>query len=490
MAWTFKIYPTIGIARLGNCPDDGPSDFYVGPEISGSIIVPTNGYKDAQGRVRRQAARFRIFGWEDGVFMGEITSAVADITWTVELANTKAAFNQFQGTGHTNGPLRNASVADRNSLMITPGPRTIGARGQAFFNTGSFLGSPVPLGEIQTDNAGRLLVLGGFGSSGSPINAPLTTFANNDGWHDDISDGPVTAMVTYAGRTYQASGAWVICPPTRFAPPIFHSISLYDTLLQAMVDRYGYQVSATPSFTNDVYPILRGQFLFQWVSSKLPNSLYAALQAVIPPPATAAQRLAVFQQFRPPSTPATEATPHLLPAVWSDFFGDLTNSGWINHPLTFTQYNILEAWAAGNFVNDWVGPPAPGSTVTPDGLTRAALENGSGGPFFPGIETSFLTRDQYPYVEPFRLDWTQLHAGDLTRQNAVPWQTDFNDCQFQAPLSWWPAARPDNVFTATSNNYVAWDRGVKSGADMVNLWSGLGFLVQSGNAVIEIDRTI
>jgi hypothetical protein len=201
-------------------------------------------------------------------------------------------------------------------------------------------------------------------------------------------------------------------------------------------------------------------------------------------------RDAVFQQFRPPSTPPTDATPHLVPAVWTDFFADLTHSGWVNHPLTVTQYNILQAWRNGNFLNDWVGPPSPGTTVTPDGLTRAALQNCSGGPFFPGIETSFLTRDQYPYVEPFRLDWKQLKAGDLTKQNAIPWQTDFNDCQFQAPLSWWPAARPDDVFTATSNNYVSWDRGVKSPAAMVTLWSGLGFLVQSGNAVIEIDRTL
>src|SRR6516225_8829212 len=106
MAWTFKIYPSIGIARLGNSPNDGPSDFYIGPEIPGAIIVPTNGYKDPQGRVRRQAARFRIYGWEDGVFMGEITSAAADITWTVALANTK-------------GALRNASVSNRSTLMIT-----------------------------------------------------------------------------------------------------------------------------------------------------------------------------------------------------------------------------------------------------------------------------------------------------------------------------------------------------------------------------------
>src|SRR5689334_21800695 len=131
MAWTFKIYPSIGIARLGNCPSDSPADFYIGPEVPGAIIVPQNGYKDPQGRVRRQAARFRIFAWEDAVFMGEITSSVADITWTVELANTKPAFNQFKGTGHTDGPLRNASVSDRASLMITPGPRTIGLGGQA-----------------------------------------------------------------------------------------------------------------------------------------------------------------------------------------------------------------------------------------------------------------------------------------------------------------------------------------------------------------------
>src|SRR5579863_9925048 len=125
MAWTFKIFPSIGIARLGNNPGNSAQDFYVGPEIPGTVIVPTNGYKDSIGRVLRQAARFRIYGWENGVFMGEITAAAADIAWTVQLANTKAAFNQFEGIGHLNGPLRNASVTDRSSLMITPRPQTI-----------------------------------------------------------------------------------------------------------------------------------------------------------------------------------------------------------------------------------------------------------------------------------------------------------------------------------------------------------------------------
>src|SRR5215472_2865661 len=146
MAWTFKIFPSIGIARIGNHPGSSPQDYYVGPEISGTVIVPPNGYKDPSGRVLRQAARFRIYGWEDGVFMGEITSSVANITWTVELANTKAAFNRFTGIGEPTGPLRNASVTDRSSLMITPGPRTIaGPNGAAAFDTGLFMGTSVPL---------------------------------------------------------------------------------------------------------------------------------------------------------------------------------------------------------------------------------------------------------------------------------------------------------------------------------------------------------
>src|SRR6516165_7802583 len=155
MAWTFKIFPSIGVARIGNNRSSSPQDFYVGPEIPGTVIVPPNGYKDSSGQVRRQAARFRIYGWENGVFMGEITSSVANITWTVELANTKAAFNTFTGIGEPIGPLRNASITDRSSLMITPGPRTIGGPNRnAAFDTGLFMGTQVPLGEIQTDSNG------------------------------------------------------------------------------------------------------------------------------------------------------------------------------------------------------------------------------------------------------------------------------------------------------------------------------------------------
>ncbi len=43
MAWTFKIFPSIGVARIGNNRSTVPPDYYVGPEIPGTVIVPLNG---------------------------------------------------------------------------------------------------------------------------------------------------------------------------------------------------------------------------------------------------------------------------------------------------------------------------------------------------------------------------------------------------------------------------------------------------------------
>ena len=203
---TVKIHPAIGIARVGN----SPAEFFIGPELPGNRRRPAGGYRDAQGRIKRQAARFRLFGYdENGKLVGEITAAQASITWTVRLANKKSAWRQFRGLAR-NTPWRNKNVKDRNSLIIDPGPRSLHAPNQAAaFDTGQFMGATVPLGEMHTDERGRLLVLGGFGHSASPTNAPIKTWVNNDGWHDDVSDGPVTATVSL-----KAGGA----PLRRLAP--------------------------------------------------------------------------------------------------------------------------------------------------------------------------------------------------------------------------------------------------------------------------------
>ena len=73
---TIKIHPAIGIARLGN----SPTGFFIGPEKPGAHTRPKGGYKDAQGRIKRQAARFRLFGYDStGKLVKEITATEARI---------------------------------------------------------------------------------------------------------------------------------------------------------------------------------------------------------------------------------------------------------------------------------------------------------------------------------------------------------------------------------------------------------------------------
>src|SRR5690606_24610146 len=68
----------------------------------------------------------------------------------------------------------------------------------------------VPLGQVRTDEKGRLLVVPADGRAGTPRSMPITSFADNDGWYDDWCDGPVDATVTLPdGRVLQADGAWI-----------------------------------------------------------------------------------------------------------------------------------------------------------------------------------------------------------------------------------------------------------------------------------------
>ncbi len=477
---TIKIHPAIGIARLGN----SPTDFFIGPEKPGAHPRPRGGYRDEKGRIKRQAARFRLFGYDEaGHLVGEITAREARITWTVHLANQKAAWKQFDGLNASTPP-RNAGVANRDSLIIDPGPRSLSGPNQTGkFNTGAFLGVVVPLGEMRTDERGRLLVLGGFGNSASPTNQPLTTFANNDGWHDDVSDGPVTATVELkgSGQAIKAAGAWVICGPTKFAPPIANIITLYDALLQAAVDKLGLVLPPKPSFTHDVYPILERAINMKWVSAMVASvQAHATLADVIPPPGTAAARTAIFERLRNPN----DGTGGDMPMIHSDNYPNPENE-----PVTRVQYDIMEKWKDGNFINDWAGPPAPATVITPEGLDRAALENCVGGAFYPGIEASWLLRDKYQYVEPFRLSHARRQPGDVTKQMAVPWQADFYDCAQDGPLAWWPAQRPDDVFPASGGPQVAWIRDlINSAPDMVQKWHRLGFVVKKGRRFLETER--
>jgi hypothetical protein len=101
----YVINPGVGIACVGNAPDE----FFIGPETPGqqpSSPVRTTApdgtiihhWKDSEGRVLRQAARFRVYGLNAA---GEAVEEVVDsdrvtIRWRVHLANRKAAWYAFQ----------------------------------------------------------------------------------------------------------------------------------------------------------------------------------------------------------------------------------------------------------------------------------------------------------------------------------------------------------------------------------------------------------
>jgi hypothetical protein len=71
-------------------------------------------FKDEEGRIKPQAARFRIYGYDgNGKNLGEITlQEGVKIKWTVILANKKAAHQSFSGIKNHNqkGTIRNADT--------------------------------------------------------------------------------------------------------------------------------------------------------------------------------------------------------------------------------------------------------------------------------------------------------------------------------------------------------------------------------------------
>jgi len=183
-----------------------------------------------------------------------------------------------------------------------------------------------------------------------------------------------------------------------------------------------------------------------------------------------------------------------MPKIWSDVYPDK-----VSEALTKTQYETLQRWRDwlddNEIHNDWVGHPVTETHITPDGLTRAALESCIGGAFFPGIETSFMIRDTYAFMEPFRLDPTPpdkdpLLPGDLTKQMAVPWQADFFDCAYEEPFHWWPAQHPEYVFLPDGSQ-VQWTRQViENRNDMVDKWHKLGFILQQDDRYVETESQL
>ena len=205
------IHPAIGIARVGN----SETGFFIGPEVTDPEPVKPGFAKDTSGALKRQAARFRVFGYNAaGEAVVELTADNAEIEWTVQVANKKASWYQFQvaldipeASSADPSNLRNASEADRSRLAITPKARSIaGAKKSGrkyWFDDGKFLDTPVYLGELRTDEKGRLIFLGGRGVSASAAGTPAKDFVAGVGAVADSQDDPLEA------RDPTSRGGWL-----------------------------------------------------------------------------------------------------------------------------------------------------------------------------------------------------------------------------------------------------------------------------------------
>jgi hypothetical protein len=77
------IHPAIGIARIG----DSENGYFIGPEVVDPAPEPPEFYRDSAGALKRQATRFRVYGYNaEGKVVRELTPDNADIQWTVHRA--------------------------------------------------------------------------------------------------------------------------------------------------------------------------------------------------------------------------------------------------------------------------------------------------------------------------------------------------------------------------------------------------------------------
>src|ERR1051325_593356 len=474
----YAIYPGIGVARVGNSPDE----YFIGPEAPGEVPQPAGGFKDSAGRIKRQAARFRIYGLnEAGEAVREITADEAEITWRVHVANRKAGWYQFQnamdlGKFAMTAALRNKTItgADRQKLIIDPGPRKISGRNQQGpqyqFDSGEFMGTKVPLGELRTDEAGRLIFLGGFGHSASFDHKPAITFANNDGWHDDTSDGPVRATLKMNGKEFEAEPAAVAVTPPNFGQGLYGPVTMYDVVYDLFCRdaKFPVEAPARPSFWRHIFPIFERLVGNSWVNGGVNFLFGAGSPSDLTAPDLLYQLSSPAEEFKPrppsyfnwlrdPADSTGKQEPEKIPPFYGDAFGDYSGEGMDDLPVTPTQYAWLKSWAEGDFDADPSQRDRPATlgdypvAEQPHALDEANLESCLGGPFHPGIELTWSLRVASMWKETFRLNLLPEGAeqrmdygpsltpdealgpdgvvessgpGTLTWWMGVPWQTD------------------------------------------------------------------
>ncbi|WP_299410627.1 LodA/GoxA family CTQ-dependent oxidase [Acaryochloris sp. IP29b_bin.148] len=538
-----------------------------------SETITSQDLRDQDGNLKKQAARFRLYAYEvdklDTYPSGngtEVTIAtqlpdgrtVTDLIWSSHLANKKAAaYNVVNNKGieaYANNQvpqMRNPEVhgsidsANRlNRLMIDAGPRAISAKNKekASFDrcsTASWVrkngkietlpdypirfpidtndelfepsGPLETLGDILTDEKGRLLVLPSMGNAvgqydeyGVPIQ--MTGDLNNVGWFDSAADGPVNVTIVFNdGSTEEAFGAWVVCGDPAYAPQIRNVVSVWDDVYDMFVRDLNLQPELynkvegekdfvfnpdyKPNFVQDIQPVFIACNLQRWTANLPPLALrgHTAVESISEDDNPDQTIMAALNFIRNPNKDETNIGMPLMPL-------SLGAAGTSFMTVTKTQYFFLEQWSKKKFETGKANRLGPGEF-----LDMSALANCLGGRYVPGIEVSYTIMDKDIYIQdwktsgtgPFRIKqypltyenldketpylssgWIPLHnmtnglePGDVSKFMAIPWQTDYNSCSIHATaintdgvnesngaettLYWsWPSQRPDAVYVA------------------------------------------
>ncbi|MDX1366740.1 LodA/GoxA family CTQ-dependent oxidase [Pseudomonas sp.] len=509
--------------------------------------------RDANGALKRQAARFKIYAYPAqttetypmGVTGSEIRigsqidgKTVTDIVWTVHLANKKSNWyiipedlgidNYKNGATpalRNNIPPFSANINDStrlSQLVIDPGPRTVqGANAvPVAFNKQTTANSWVDgkgvvqwpnypqsypadhfpnmdcphgpidtLGELQTDQYGRLIVTGGYGRACAMIDPStkqpysLNSDIDNDGWFDDGSDGPVYATLQYSdGSSQDVQGhAWVTATDPAYAPQTLNSVSLWDDMhdvwvrhlaLQPSLFASGtFQTSYQPSFGDELFPIFRASAMQMWNTNLnlTGSTAHASVDEIQPDTDPATTILSGLGFIRNPNDASQLQNSRMMPLSLGD-------AGQSFLTLRKTQYFYLTQWESKQYSQSGTLSLNAGEY-----LDKAVLVNCLGGRFSPGIDLTFIVRDPALYVQnwqtsgtgPFRiqpkaLDYSTAEAtqpflsagytpniqnnpltdtnpvdtnpgspglepGDASKFMALPWHTDYNSCATHQP---------------------------------------------------------
>lgn len=462
------IHPGIGVARVGNSEltgsewitgNDEYADIYIGPETDTPQPMQYETVRDSTGKIKRQGARFRIYGYNaQGQVVKEILpeDAGTTINWKVTLANRKAQWFRFDHAwdkdffrSEENQPsiLRNSENSDRASLAITPDTMSIsGTHTRSAPIKGKFRSIEVTLGELRTDMKGRLIVLGGAGTAGTTADANdpdhnvllgnTGNFNNSNQWYDDISDGPVHAEVTINGKSFDVDSAWVIVAPPNFAPDMIGITTLYERLEELYMEAGMLPAPEKILFSKHILPTLQRLSQTSWVNKGFhdlfgpgkPGDFFniEKLKRLSTAPdhgddPNKASRQYVFDHLQDPSAPKCDPTK--WPLLYGDSFGedpvDIQDDTKpflnVDSPddmtaLSYIRYSWFKRWLEGDFVDDSDTLPPDYATIDeaplaeqPALLDKAALHFCLADAFHPGCEVTWPMRHLGLYRAPFRI---------------------------------------------------------------------------------------